>query len=417
MEKFLIHGQKPLNGEVSVSGAKNAALPIIAAALLADDVVVLENIPEIADTRNLLHIVQDLGAKVRYLDNHIVEIDSRGLQNVVVDSERVRKMRASYYLLGVLLGRFHKAQVAFPGGCDFGVRPIDQHIKGFEALGATVVAKNIIEMNADSLQGTEIFLDMASVGATINIMLAAVLAEGTTVIGNAAKEPHIVDTASFLNSMGANIKGAGTDVIRIKGVSKLRGSRYAIIPDQIEAGTYMVAAAVTRGDITIKNIIPQHMDSISAKLRETGVVVEEGEEFIRVIGQEHLKPVKVKTRPYPGFPTDMQPQIMVLLSVIPGISVVNEEVYDSRFRYVEQLRRLGAHIDVEGQMAVVSGVETLYGGEVVATDLRAGAAMVLAGLVAEGDTYITNFHLVDRGYEGIVDKLRALGANVERISE
>ncbi len=415
MEKLLIHGRRPLKGEVYISGAKNAALGIIAASLLADDVVILENIPDIADTKNLVTILKQMQIRVEYLDRHTLKIDSRNMQNVCVDSEEVRKMRASYYLLGALLGRFHRARVAFPGGCDFGSRPIDQHIKGFEALGATIDAKAIIEMEAPALKGTSIFFDMVSVGATINVMLAAVLAEGTTVIENAAKEPHVVDTASFLNSMGADIKGAGTDVIRIKGVSKLKGSRYTIIPDQIEAGTYMVAAAVTKGDVVIRNVIPRHMESISAKLREAGVTVQESEDNIRVIGTDLMNPIKIKTLPYPGFPTDMQPQIMVLLSMIEGTSIVNESVYDSRFRYVEQLRHMGADIEVEGHIAVVNGVPKLVGSEVTATDLRAGAAMVLAGLAAEGETYIGNVQLIDRGYEKIVDKLNQMGAWIERI--
>ena len=415
MEKLLVHGQRPLQGEVPIGGAKNAALGIIAAALLADDVVILENIPDIADTKNLVTILKQMQVRVEYLDRHTLRIDSRGMQNVCVDSEEVRKMRASYYLLGALLGRFRRARVAFPGGCDFGSRPIDQHIKGFEALGATVDAKAIIEIDAPKLKGNNIFFDMVSVGATINVMLAAVLAEGTTVIENAAKEPHVVDTASFLNSMGADIKGAGTDVIRIKGVARLKGSRYTIIPDQIEAGTYMIAAAVTRGDVTVRNIIPRHMDSISAKLREAGVTVQEDEDSIRVIGSEKMNPVKIKTLPYPGFPTDMQPQMMVLLSLIDGTSIINESVYDSRFRYVEQLRHLGADIEVEGHIAVVNGVPKLIASEVKATDLRAGAAMILAGLAAEGVTGISNVALIDRGYEHIVEKLNNMGAWIERI--
>lgn len=417
MEKILIHGQKPLRGEVEINGSKNAAVAILPAALLANDVVILENVPDIADTKNLVQIMRDMQVKVDCIDNHTLRIDSRHMVNDCANSEPVRKMRASYYLLGVLLGRFKHACVAFPGGCDFGVRPIDLHIKGFEALGAEVNAKAIIEMKARELVGTNIFLDVASVGATINIMLAAVLAKGTTVIENAAKEPHVVDTASFLNSMGADVKGAGTDVIRIRGVQKLHGSEYAIISDQIEAGTYMIAGAVTRGDVTITNVIPRHMDAVSAKLREIGVTVMEKDETIRVIGSERMKPTKVKTLPYPGFPTDMQPQMMVLLSMIPGTSMVNESVWDNRFRYVEQLKRLGANIDVEGHIAIIEGVNQLQGSEVQATDLRAGAAMILAGLAAEGSTLITNVHYIDRGYEGMVRKLTKLGARIERIGD
>lgn len=417
MEKIIIHGQRPLRGEVAISGSKNAAVAILPAALLANDIVILENVPDIADIKNLVQIMREMDVKVDYLDNHTLRIDSRYMHNDCANSESVRKMRASYYLLGVLLGRFKHARVAFPGGCDFGVRPIDLHVKGFEALGAEVNTKAIIEMKARELVGTNIFLDFASVGATINIMLAAVLAKGTTVIENAAKEPHVVDTASFLNSMGADVKGAGTDVIRIRGVQKLHGSEYAIIPDQIEAGTYMMASAVTGGDITITNVIPRHMDSVSAKLREIGVSVIEKDDAIRVIGSDHMKPTKVKTLPYPGFPTDMQPQMMVLLSIIQGTSMVNESVWANRFRYVEQLKRLGANIDVEGPIAIIEGVAQLQGGEVQATDLRAGAAMVLAGLAAEGSTTVTNIQYIDRGYEGMVDKLTKLGAAIDRVND
>lgn len=417
MEKIVIHGQKPLRGEVTISGSKNAAVAIVPAALLANDIVILENVPDIADITNLVEIMREMQVKVDRLDAHTLRIDSRHMCNDCASSEAVRKMRASYYFLGVLLGRFKHARVAFPGGCDFGVRPIDLHVKGFEALGAEVSTKAIIEMKARELVGKNIFLDFASVGATINIMLAAVLAKGTTVIENAAKEPHVVDTANFLNSMGADVKGAGTDAIRIRGVQKLHGSEYAIIPDQIEAGTYMMASAITGGDVKIKNVIPRHMESVSAKLREIGVSVVEKDDCIHVIGSEHLKPTKVKTMPYPGFPTDMQPQILVLLSLISGTSMVNESVWDNRFRYVEQLRKLGANIDVEGHIAIVEGVDQLQGTEVQATDLRAGAAMVLAGLAAEGSTTITNVQYIDRGYEGMVEKLTSLGACIDRITD
>lgn len=417
MDKLQINGQIPLKGEVPVSGCKNAAVAMIPAALLADDVVVLENVPDIADVKTLVNIIRDMQVQVDYLDTHTLRIDSRHMVNKCADSEGVRKMRASYYLLGVLLGRYRHARVAFPGGCDFGVRPIDLHVKGFQALGASVTTKAIIEMHADRLCGTNIFLDFASVGATINIMLAAVLAEGTTVIENAAKEPHVVDTASFLNSMGADVKGAGTDTIRIRGVKKLHGSTYAIIPDQIEAGTYMLAAAVTGGDVRVTNLIPRHMDSISAKLREIGIHVYEEDDAIRVVGGGNLSPAKIKTMPYPGFPTDMQPQMMVLLSVIPGTSMINESVTDNRFRYVEQLTKLGANVDVEGHIAIIEGVDKLTGTEVAATDLRAGAAIVLAGLAAEGTTIVTNVQYIDRGYEDMVGKLKAVGAQIERISD
>jgi UDP-N-acetylglucosamine 1-carboxyvinyltransferase len=417
MDRLIIQGQKALCGNVDISGCKNAAVAILPASLLANDVVVLENIPDIADIKNQVRIMREMDVDVEYLDRHTLKVDSRHMKNDCANSESVRKMRASYYFLGVLLGRFKKARVAFPGGCDFGVRPIDLHIKGFEALGATVTTKAVIEMQADELRGTNIFLDFASVGATINIMLAAVMAEGTTVIENAAKEPHVVDTASFLNSMGADVKGAGTDTIRIRGVKKLHGSTYAIIPDQIETGTYMISAAVTGGDVTVHNVIPRHMDSISAKLREIGVRVIEDDDSIRVIGKGcRLRPCKVKTLPYPGFPTDMQPQIMVLLATIPGTSMINESVWDSRFKYVDQLRKLGANIDVESHLAIIEGVEKLVGTDVEATDLRAGAAMVLAGLAASGVTTVSNVNYIDRGYENMVEKLQGIGARIRRDS-
>ena len=419
MDKLVIHGQRPLKGRVQINGAKNAGLAIVAAACLADDVCIIENIPKIADIDNMLAILRSMNVQTEYLDEHTVRIDSRTMVNCCADSDEVRNMRASYYLLGVLLGRFKYARVSFPGGCDFGVRPIDQHIKGFEALGAEVDAKSIIEIKARELHGTNVFLDVVSVGATINIMLAAVLARGTTVIENAAKEPHVVDTASFLNSMGADIKGAGTDVIRIRGVQKLHGSTYAVIPDQIEAGTYMVAAAITGGDVTVENLIPRHMEAITAKLRESGVKVYEKDDSLRVISEGiRKKPVKIKTLPYPGFPTDMQPQMMAYLSTIPGTSIVNESVYDGhRFRYVEQLKRMGANIDVESHIAIVDGVTELVGTEVEATDLRAGAAMVLAGLAAVGETVVTNIKYIDRGYERMVDKFNNMGAWIERVHE
>ncbi|MCF0135446.1 MAG: UDP-N-acetylglucosamine 1-carboxyvinyltransferase [Lachnospiraceae bacterium] len=418
MDKLMVRRGNPLHGEVSISGSKNAALPIMIASLLCEDVVTLENVPDIADTKNITRIMKTLDVDVEYLDEHTLRIDSRHMTNRCADCEEVRKMRASYYYLGALLGRFGSARVAFPGGCNFGVRPIDLHIKGFEALGAVVSTQSIIEMKADNLMGARIFLDFASVGATINIMLAAVKARGTTVIENAAKEPHVVDTASFLNSMGADVKGAGTDTIRIRGVRKMHGSSYAIIPDQIEAGTYMVAAAISEGEVTIRNLIPRHMESISAKLREAGVRIAQGGDWITVSGRDcRLRPTKVKTMPYPGFPTDMQPQMMALLSIIQGTSMVNESVFDDRFRYVEELKKMGAHIDVEGHIAIVEGVDRLVGTEVQATDLRAGAAMILAGLAAEGTTYITNVEYIDRGYESMVEHFRDLGADISRVSD
>lgn len=415
MEKLIITGQQPLRGEVAISGSKNAAVGVIAAALLANDIVVLENVPDIADTQNLIKIMQELQVQVDKLDRHTLRIDSRTMVNCCLDSEPVHKMRASYYFLGVLLGRFHEARVGFPGGCDFGARPIDYHIKGFQALGAKVQARQIVEVQAQRLTGAPIYLDFPSVGATINIMLAAVLAEGTTVIENAAREPHVVDTANILCAMGANIKGAGTSTIRIRGVQKLHGCEYSVLSDQIEAGTYMLAAAITGGDVTVTNVIPRHMESISAKLREIGVAVVEGDESIRVIGGGVLKPAKVKTLPYPGFPTDMQPQMMVLLSTIPGTSTITETIFDNRFRYVEQLLHLGANIEVTDHSAIIQGVDHLHGSSVSATDLRGGVAMVLAGLAAVGRTTLTNIHFIDRGYEDMVKKLTELGARIERV--
>ena len=418
MQMFKIKGLKPLEGNVSVSGAKNAALPIMAAAAMARDVVRLENVPYIADTRNLVTILRQVNVKVEYLDHHTLRIDSTGLRNAPVDTEEVRKMRASYYLLGVLLGRFGEANVVMPGGCDFGTRPIDQHIKAFEALGAKVDAGANVVMKAERLHGAHIFFDVVSVGATINAMLAAVLAEGDTVIENAAKEPHIVDTASFLNSMGADVRGAGTDVIRVYGVKKLHGSDYCIIPDQIEAGTYMVAAAATHGCVTVNNVIPRHMECISAKLREMGITVDRGDDTVTVDARNiEFCPIRVKTQPYPGFPTDMQPQIVALLSVTEGTSTVIEAVYDNRFKYVDELIRLGAKVSVDGRMAVIQGIPALTGAEVRATDLRAGAAMVIAALAASGESYITNIELIDRGYEELVAKLVGLGAMIERVDD
>jgi len=412
METIKIQGGIPLKGTVTIGGAKNSALPILAAAMLTEEPVVIENVPNVADCKTLITIMRDLNVAIDYIDEHTVRIDSGHMQNVCVDSEGVSKMRASYYLLGVLLGRFHEACVAFPGGCNFGVRPIDIHLKGFRALGAQMDVGAMIELHADHLKGRNIFLDFPSVGATINIMLAAVYAEGTTIIENAAKEPHIVDTANFLSSMGADVKGAGTATIRIRGVKKLHGTTYAIIPDQIEAGTYMVAAAATRGDVTVTNVISRHMDSVCAKLAEAGVGVEElDEDAIRIIGTKDMRPTRIKTMPYPGFPTDMQPQTMVLLSMVRGTSMINDTIFD-RFRHVEQLTKMGANINVEGQIAIIEGVDHLEGCTVEATDLRAGAAMVIAGLAAQGETTVTNIKYIERGYESMVAKLQALGADI-----
>lgn len=416
MEQLIIRGRKRLQGEVTVNGAKNAAVAVIPAAILCDDICTIENLPYIDDVISLADTLNDMGVRCEFVDSHTLKIDSRNINNFCATYESVKKIRASYYLLGALLGRYKKAEVAFPGGCNFGTRPIDQHIKGFTALGAEVVVEHgMIKASAEKLVGAQIYLDVISVGATINIMLAAVLAEGTTIIENAAKEPHVVDTANFLNSMGANVKGAGTDVIRIIGVEKLSGTNYMIIPDQIEAGTYMMAGAITGGDVTVRNLIPKHMESLSAKLLEMGVNVEEGDDCIRVSVTNPLKAVNVKTLPYPGFPTDLQPQMSALLSVVKGTSIITESVWDNRFQYIDELKRLGADINVEGRVAVIKGIKNLSGAQVCATDLRAGAGLVLAALAAEGETTISNLQYIDRGYEAIEKKLNALGADIKRI--
>ncbi|MEG2420836.1 MAG: UDP-N-acetylglucosamine 1-carboxyvinyltransferase [Oscillospiraceae bacterium] len=415
MTKYLIHGGKPLHGEVSISGAKNAAVAIIPAALLVDGVCRIENIPQISDVTLILTILQDLGAEVRTVNRTTVDIDCSRIRNGRVPYEMARKIRASYYFIGALLSRFGSAEVPPPGGCDFGGRPIDQHIKGFVAMGADVevqggfihaVAKN------GKLKGTQIYLDMVSVGATMNIMLAATLAEGMTVIENAAKEPHIVDLANFLNSMGADIMGAGTDVIKIRGAQRLGGGSYSIIPDQIEAGTYMAAVAATGGEVLIKNVIPKHLECITAKLMETGLEVEEMDDSVRVWRTGALSRTNVKTLPYPGFPTDMQPQIAAVLCLADGTSVLTEGVYDNRYRYVDEFRRLGAQIQVDGKIAVIEGVGRLTGAQVRACDLRAGAALVIAGLAATGTTEIDGIHHIERGYEDLVRKLSGLGADI-----
>lgn len=420
MDKLVIHGGNALHGEVAISGAKNAAVAVLPAALLVDGKCRLENIPKVKDVLLLCDIMIELGAKVEYQDDGAIEIDASNLTYHSAPYELVGKMRASYYLIGALLGRFHKAEVAMPGGCDLGPRPIDQHCKGFEALGAvTRVANGIIYAEAEKLTGGHVYLDVVSVGATMNIMLAAVLAEGTTTIENAAKEPHIVDLANFLNVMGANIKGAGTDIIRIKGVNSLHGGTYSIIPDQIEAGTFMVAAAASRGDVLIKNVIPKHLESITSKLIEMGVTVEEFDDSVRVSCplERKLHRVSVKTLPYPGFPTDMQPQIVALLSVTEGTSMISETIWDSRFQYVDELKRMGANIKVDGRVAVIEGVDHLTGAPVKSTDLRAGAGMVIAALIARGATEISALHHIDRGYEDMEGKFRALGADIVRVSE
>ncbi|MEG2137788.1 MAG: UDP-N-acetylglucosamine 1-carboxyvinyltransferase [Oscillospiraceae bacterium] len=415
MTKYLIHGGKPLHGEVEISGAKNAAVAIIPAALLVDGVCRIENIPQISDVTLILNILQDLGAEVKTVNRTTVDIDCSHIRNARIPYELARKIRASYYFIGALLSRFGSAEVPPPGGCDFGGRPIDQHIKGFVAMGADVdVQGGFIHAVAKGgkLVGTQVYLDMVSVGATMNIMLAATLAEGMTVIENAAKEPHIVDLANFLNSMGADIMGAGTDVIKVRGVARLGGGSYSIIPDQIEAGTYMAAVAATGGEVLIKNVIPKHLECITAKLEETGLEVEEMDDSVLVRRTRPLTRANVKTLPYPGFPTDMQPQIAAVLCLAEGTSVLTEGVYDNRYRYVDEFRRLGAQIQVDGKIAVIEGVPALNGAQVRACDLRAGAALVIAGLAASGTTEIENIYHIERGYEDLVRKLSGLGADI-----
>lgn len=416
MESLRVYGGNPLYGEITTGGAKNAAVAIIPAALLVDGVCLIENVPDIRDVNLILEILTFLGAKVRRTAPNTVEIDSSTVYTCKAPYDLASRMRASYYLLGALLGRFNSAEVALPGGCNFGERPIDLHEKGFRALGAEVeIVRGQITAKAAKLRGANVYLDIASVGATINIMLAAVLAEGRTVIENAAKEPHIVDLANFLNAMGAEIRGAGTDVIRIRGVEKLSGGSYAIIPDQIEAGTFMIMAAAAGGDVLVRNLIPKHMESLVSKLEEMGVGIEEYDDSIRVSRTAPLRPVKVKTMPYPGFPTDLQPQIVALLTVASGTSIVIEDVWASRFQYVGELKRLGANISIQGDTAFIKGVPSLYGAPVRATDLRAGAAMITAGLIADGVTTINEPIHIDRGYEKIETRLAAIGARIERV--
>lgn len=420
MTKYVIHGGKPLFGEIDISGAKNAAVAIIPAALLVDGSCRIENIPQISDVTLILNILQELGADVRTVNRTTVDVDCSHIRNARVPEELARKIRASYYLIGALLGRFGSAEVPPPGGCDFGGRPIDQHIKGFVAMGAEVdVRGGFIHARAEKgrMQGTHVYLDIVSVGATMNIMLAAVLAQGMTVIENAAKEPHIVDLANFLNSMGADIMGAGTDVIKIRGVDRLSGGTYSIIPDQIEAGTYMAAVAAAGGQILVKNIIPKHMDCITAKLVEMGVEVEEHEDTLLVRRTGPLQRANVKTLPYPGFPTDMQPQITAVLSLAEGTSLVTESVWNNRYRYVDELKRMGANIQVDDKTAVVEGVDHLTGAPIQACDLRAGAALVIAALAAHGESEISCVQYIERGYENIVSKLQGLGADIRSVEE
>ncbi len=419
MDRIFINGGKPLHGEVTVSGAKNAVVAILPAIILAQDVCRVENIPNISDVTMMIRILHQLGAKIEKIDDTTYEIDSSTINSYVVTHDMTKHLRASYYLIGALLARFGRAKVAMPGGCNFGVRPIDQHIKGFEILGSSVAFKEnaMIDVEAPDLTGGLVYFDVVSVGATINLMLAAVKAKGLTIIENAAKEPHIVDLANFLNSMGADVRGAGTDVIKIRGVEHMHGCTYSIIPDQIEAGTFMVAAVATKGDVLIKNVIPKHLESITAKLVQCGASIEELDDAVHVVANGRPGKCNVKTMPHPGFPTDMQPQMATLLAIADGTSIVSEGVWDSRFQYVEQLTRMGAVISVNGKAATIEGVETLNGSPVKADDLRAGAAMLIAGLVATGTTSIENIIYIDRGYDNVVGKFQKLGADIWRVND
>ncbi|MBO5097225.1 MAG: UDP-N-acetylglucosamine 1-carboxyvinyltransferase [Agathobacter sp.] len=417
MDQYVIKGGNPLYGEVEIGGAKNAALAILAAAIMTDETVTIENLPNVRDINVLLQAMEQIGAKIERVNAHKVKINGSFIQDVSVDNEFIRKIRASYYLLGALLGKYKKAAVALPGGCDIGSRPIDLHLKGFRAMGAQVdIAHGLVEASADHLMGTHIYLDKVSVGATINIMMAAAMAEGKTVIENAAKEPHVVDVANFLNSMGANIRGAGTDVIRIVGVEKLHKTEYSIIPDQIEAGTFMFAAAATGGDVMVKNVIPKHLEATTAKLLEVGCIIEEFDDAVRVISNGRLQRTQVTTLPYPGFPTDMQPQMAVVLGIAEGTSTVTESIFENRFKYVDELTRMGADIKVEGNIAIINGVKKYTGARVNAPDLRAGAALVIAGLAAEGVTIVDDIYYIERGYEGFESKLAELGGKIEKVS-
>ena len=418
MEQYAIKGGNPLVGEVEIGGAKNAALAILAASIMTDETVVIENVPDVRDTNVMMQAMESIGAVIERIDRHTVKISGKSIRDIAIEDDYIKKIRASYYLLGALLGKHGKAQVALPGGCNIGLRPIDQHIKGFRALGADVRIEHglIIAEAGQHLRGGHIYMDVVTVGATIDVMLAASMANGITIIENAAKEPHVVDVANFLNSMGACVRGAGTVVIRIKGVNKLHGTEYAIIPDQIEAGTFMFAAAVTKGDVTVKNIIPKHLESISAKLIEIGCEVEESDDAVRVVASKPLTHTHVKTLPYPGFPTDMQPQITVALGLSRGTSIVTESIFENRFKYVDELTKMGASIKVEGNTAIIDGVSKYTGAGISAPDLRAGAALVMAGLAAEGTTIIDDIKFIERGYEDFHIKLQGLGAQVEKIN-
>lgn len=418
MEQYAIKGGIPLVGEVEIGGAKNAALAILAAAMMANEPVTIDNIPNVKDINVLIEAMKSVGTKVERLDEHTVRVNGKDINKLVIENDDIKKIRGSYYLLGALLGKYKTASVSLPGGCNIGSRPIDQHLKGFRMLGANVkIEHGFIQAKAEKLKGAHIFLDMVSVGATINLMLTSVLAEGTTTIENAAKEPHVVDLANFLNCMGGNIKGAGTDVIRVKGVAGLHKAEYTIIPDQIEAGTFMVAAAATKGDVTIKNVIPKHLESISAKLIEVGCQIEESDDEVRVVATKTLNSTQLKTLPYPGFPTDMQPQMAAALGLSNGTSIVTEGIYENRFKYVDELTKMGANIKVEGNTAIIDGVSRYTGASLTAPDLRAGAALVIAALVAEGISFVDDIKYIERGYENFHIKLQGLGAQIEKVLE
>lgn len=417
MEQYAIKGGNPLVGEVEIGGAKNAALAILAAAIMTDETVLIENVPDVRDTNVMMQAMESIGVVINRMDRHTVKINASQVHDLVIEDDYIKKIRASYYLLGALLGKYNKAEVALPGGCNIGLRPIDQHIKGFRALGASVrIEHGLIITEATKLKGNHIYMDVVTVGATMNVMMTAVMAEGTTVIENAAKEPHVVDLANFLNSMGANIKGAGTDVIRIKGVTKLHGTEYGIIPDQIEAGTFMFAAAVTKGDVTVKNVIPKHLESISAKLLEIGCEIEESDDAVRVVAAKPLGHTHVKTLPYPGFPTDMQPQITVALGLSTGTSIVTESIFENRFKYVDELTCMGASIKVESNTAIIDGVPKYTGANITAPDLRAGAALVIAALAADGISTVDDIKYIQRGYEDFHIKLQSLGAQIDLVT-
>ena len=417
MEQYASKGGNPLVGEVEIGGAKNAALAILAAAIMTDETVLIENLPDVRDTNVMMQAMESIGVVINRLDRHTVKINASQIHDLVIEDDYIKKIRASYYLLGALLGKYSKAEVALPGGCNIGLRPIDQHIKGFRALGANVrIEHGLIITEAEKLKGSHIYMDVVTVGATMNVMMAAVMAEGQTVIENAAKEPHVVDLANFLNSMGANIKGAGTDVIRIKGVAKLHGTEYGIIPDQIEAGTFMFAAAVTKGDVTVKNVIPKHLESISAKLLEIGCEIEESDDAVRVVAAKPLRHTHVKTLPYPGFPTDMQPQITVALGLSAGTSIVTESIFENRFKYVDELTSMGANIKVESNTAIIDGVPKYTGASITAPDLRAGAALVIAALAADGISTVDDIKYIERGYEDFHIKLQGLGAQIDLVT-